>query len=649
MLNTTEEVTHILIGTRIESADDGHRGTIRFYGPISGTGSDAEWLGIEWDVPTRGKHSGQHPKDSSKWLFRVAVEGSASFVKAATLNAKILLPQSTFLSALRVKYSNRSSKTRRSDQVEKVKSSGLRTRAVGEEVDVELVGWDKTRKQQSELERISIVGLAGMHIGWLDPALTAISCRTFAPSDQTHGSISAVCPAIEDLDLSRNLFSNWHDIARITMELKKLESLRLNSNRLVLHDMDSNLLSAGFEGLKVLALNSTNTPWSQMEQLAPYLPRLEALYLGFNNMSSFGNYAKYSHTEISTSYKVDDALFPNLETFHVESNKLSSWSEIANVVGTDMPRLKWLNLSDNKLSTISAEACDIAFANLAILNISNNAISKYASVHALNAFPKLIDIRIRNNPVFDSEIPTSLHQAAGLQDTRVNAAESVTSHVSKSDDLIARLGHGTRINGHIVSARDRSDAEMYYLVKVAHWVHALKMSLDAPAATPVIEVASQSSAKSPEAIELLIQEHHPRFQQLVAQYGMPEIAPVSATSAALKDRLRVLQFVLVEVAPEDKGVQTSNVTASAVAQEYLARVSRVKVVEKKVPITMPMRALRALVARVLNVPGRTFRMRGVLGVKKGGDNLMLLDLEEEMRDVAYYDFESGDEIHVLCD
>ncbi|KAJ3241791.1 hypothetical protein HDU81_010435 [Chytriomyces hyalinus] len=646
MLNTTEEVRHVLIGARIESADDGHRGTIRFYGTISETGSDAEWLGIEWDVPTRGKHSGQHPKDPSKWLFRVAVEGSASFVKAATLNSKILLPQTTFLSALRVKYSNRSSKTRRSDQIEKVKSSGLRTRAVGEEVDVELVGWDKTRKQQSELERISIVGLAGMHIGWLDPALTAISRRTFAPADQARGNISAVCPAIEDLDLSRNLFSNWHDVARITMELKKLESLRLNSNRLVLHDMDSNLLKAGFGGLKVLALNSTNTPWSQMEQLAPYLPRLEALYLGFNNMSSFENYAKYSNTEISTSHNVDDALFPNLETFHVESNTLSSWSEIVNVVGRDMPRLNWLNLSDNKLLTVSAEACEIVFANLNILNISNNAISKYASIHALNAFPKLSDIRVRNNPVFDSEIPTSVHQATAT----VTATDTVTSHISKSDDLIARLGHGTRINGHIVSARDRSDAEMYYLVKVAHWVHSLKMSLDASAATtPGVEAASGNSTKSPEAIELMVQEYHPRFHQLVAQYGMPEIAPVSATSAALKDRLRVLQFVLVEVAPENKGVQTANSTASAVAQEYLVRVSRVKVVEKKVPLTMPMRALRALVARVLNVPGRTFRMRGVLGVKKGGDDLMLLDLEEEMRDVAYYDFESGDEIHVLCD
>lgn len=32
--------------------------TIRYVGPVSGTAG--EWLGVEWDDPTRGKHSGEH-------------------------------------------------------------------------------------------------------------------------------------------------------------------------------------------------------------------------------------------------------------------------------------------------------------------------------------------------------------------------------------------------------------------------------------------------------------------------------------------------------------------------------------------------------------------------------------------------------------
>ena len=32
--------------------------TIRYVGAVEGTAGD--WLGVEWDDPTRGKHSGEH-------------------------------------------------------------------------------------------------------------------------------------------------------------------------------------------------------------------------------------------------------------------------------------------------------------------------------------------------------------------------------------------------------------------------------------------------------------------------------------------------------------------------------------------------------------------------------------------------------------
>ncbi len=42
------------IGTRISLA--GHIGTVRFTGSVDGT--TGVWLGVEWDDPQRGKHSG---------------------------------------------------------------------------------------------------------------------------------------------------------------------------------------------------------------------------------------------------------------------------------------------------------------------------------------------------------------------------------------------------------------------------------------------------------------------------------------------------------------------------------------------------------------------------------------------------------------
>lgn len=32
--------------------------TVRYIGPVAGTKDD--WLGVEWDYPSRGKHDGEH-------------------------------------------------------------------------------------------------------------------------------------------------------------------------------------------------------------------------------------------------------------------------------------------------------------------------------------------------------------------------------------------------------------------------------------------------------------------------------------------------------------------------------------------------------------------------------------------------------------
>jgi len=32
--------------------------TIKYIGPVEGTGAEKEWLGVEWDEPMRGKHDG---------------------------------------------------------------------------------------------------------------------------------------------------------------------------------------------------------------------------------------------------------------------------------------------------------------------------------------------------------------------------------------------------------------------------------------------------------------------------------------------------------------------------------------------------------------------------------------------------------------
>jgi len=48
--------TDFYIGKRLSY--DGRLCTVRYHGTVQGT--KGEWLGVEWDDPTRGKHAGEH-------------------------------------------------------------------------------------------------------------------------------------------------------------------------------------------------------------------------------------------------------------------------------------------------------------------------------------------------------------------------------------------------------------------------------------------------------------------------------------------------------------------------------------------------------------------------------------------------------------
>lgn len=74
---TTSEQTPS-VGTRLSF--DGALCTVRYVGAVEGT--TGQWLGVEWDDPTRGKHSGEHkgvkyfectgsPSDSLRYIVQI--------------------------------------------------------------------------------------------------------------------------------------------------------------------------------------------------------------------------------------------------------------------------------------------------------------------------------------------------------------------------------------------------------------------------------------------------------------------------------------------------------------------------------------------------------------------------------------------------
>jgi hypothetical protein len=77
---------------------------------------------------------------------------------------------------------------------------------------VEEVGFDKIRAQQARLHELKIVLVDGQRI---------------SHAESSAGEIRAVCPKIEELDLSRNVIVSFREVVKICGELGALKSVRV--------------------------------------------------------------------------------------------------------------------------------------------------------------------------------------------------------------------------------------------------------------------------------------------------------------------------------------------------------------------------------------------------------------------------------------
>ncbi|KAG8935064.1 hypothetical protein FRC01_009104 [Tulasnella sp. 417] len=82
------------VGSRL--ALGAHRCTVRYIGPVPPF--QGEWLGVEWDDPSRGKHDGT--KDGIRYFSCIAPGTPGSFIR----DSPALSQGTTFLAALAQKY-----------------------------------------------------------------------------------------------------------------------------------------------------------------------------------------------------------------------------------------------------------------------------------------------------------------------------------------------------------------------------------------------------------------------------------------------------------------------------------------------------------------------------------------------------------------
>ncbi|EJU00772.1 hypothetical protein DACRYDRAFT_54053 [Dacryopinax primogenitus] len=139
------------IGTRLSLSS--HLGTVAYTGPVAGT--SGEWIGVEWDDPSRGKHDGLH---KGVQYFTCRVEGAGSFIRPGS---GIHYGES-FISALVKKYADPSTSTapETGNEHEEKEETVLLGSSLGL-ITVQAPNIGKVRQRLAQLDRLREVSLDG--------------------------------------------------------------------------------------------------------------------------------------------------------------------------------------------------------------------------------------------------------------------------------------------------------------------------------------------------------------------------------------------------------------------------------------------------------------------------------------------------------
>ncbi|EPE08919.1 tubulin-specific chaperone e [Ophiostoma piceae UAMH 11346] len=486
-----------VVGQRLSY--DGALCTVRYVGEVAGTASGGTWLGVEWDDPTRGKHDGVH-KGVRYFSCRRgggADKSAASFVRPT----RPADTPRTFLEAVREKYADvrdATSKTGSATPSKVVMISGK----VAEEV-----GFDKVRRQLAQIETLKVVILDGVCV------------LRVADKDKEAESIRDVCPSITDLDLSRNLFTEFATVVDICRELPNLRNLRINGNRFV----DIALPKENGEGnvfgqVTELGIGETLMSWAEIGQLTANFPALTTMIAGTNQL-----------TLLTPPLPSMSTLPSTLTTLNLEFNDFTALSDLASLSGLHALRnlhLKGCNISQ---LTSSPEAAPLPkfSSSLQYLDLSYNRVASWQFIDTLpDVLPGMTALRFSHNPIYNSpymDVDTDV-AAASAKSASATANSNTTVSTEESYMIaVGRLGALQALNFSNVTATDRSNAEMFYLSRIAK------------------QLATVTEG-SPEEASIIAR--HRRYAELCELYGEPTVVRHTEINPAfLEARLITVDFV----------------------------------------------------------------------------------------------------------
>lgn len=233
------------------------------------------------------------------------------------------------------------------------------------------------------------------------------------------------------------------------------------------------IASKAFVGVTELRVDETLIGWGETCNFANQFAdlsildassnQLETMYDGETNASLHGNI---------TSLKLEHNVFERLDALEPL---------------TKVTSLKSLHLKGNNISHICTRVRFPEFSqNLEFVDLAYNKIDSWAFIDRLpHVFPGMTSLRISHNPIMSTVLKA---------DDKATAVDETFMLV------VARLPNLASLNFSAISEADRTNAEMFYLSRIA-----------------------SEMAAAPENMQPVVIHSHPRYHDLCETYGTPTV------------------------------------------------------------------------------------------------------------------------------
>ena len=585
---TTDATTALedFVDRRIESQED--IGTVKYHGPLLHQDDKQDpnqiWLGIQWDNATRGRHNGT--VKGAEYFLCDDGRDSGSLLKVDKVNFGINIYDGILMRY----FHNQQQQTQEpaattAESGEEKSENYVNDKGIAVEYDQEAY-FETVRKFKKKVEFL------GFDRIWkkindlkniLELSLPGCKISDIGPD----GSLQKLLPSVKNLSLEANLIYDWNQIFLIGRELKDLEQLSISNNILKLPQQD-------VQDLQRIYVNSNDTFINEPPKTV--FANLKTIILISMRLTW-----KQLNKVIALFLDVEDLVlcfnrftdfenltyegsdFKNLKFLNLEGNELTNFDGVKKFGSA--PNLEKLTLSQNKLKELGKFD---GFTQLNNVAIEDNEISEFYIFSQMNCFPKLETIRVTKNPIYNKHSPLHIRQRA-----------------------IAEIKNLKYINGSELKKYERKDCEIYYLRNTFQEFF-----------TKTNQTAEKYDYN--QFIDYCASEH-PRIPELIQVFGNP-----------YEDSL-IHGGKTEEEAQKNKSAGFVSVKLSAFSGAALGKPATVKKFTSNTLVTN----LKAMLTKQFGIPANKQKV-----YYKADPHDPFSQLEEDLKDLAYYGVKNGGEIWV---